>query len=381
MSNAEEKVRKGIAKLLLSRPFYADILLQLELVEDPEGLPFNTMGTDGRKLYYSSEFVEKCSTSELQGVLAHEATHIAALHPLRKEARNPMLWNIAADTEVNQVVVELDGMQLPEGCVKGKSGTAEEHYAKLMKEAMQHSCKGEGCGHSSHGDGEGWCRVLPPDLKPGESFEDFKAEVTEKVRTAATRAQMAGKMPAGLDRFVSEMLQPKIPWEEVLRRFVESKLEPRIDWNSPSRRYLNRGLVLPGNSFKRALCEIAVAPDTSGSMTGEIFDRACAEVIAVIEGVYKGQSEIPVIWFDHAAYLQHVKSKEELEPKGGGGTSFRVVMECVEEEELNVKGLVVITDGYCGDFGEDPGIPVLWVVFDEYAKQFSPPFGEVIQLD
>lgn len=400
MSPAEERIRKGIAKLLLSKPFYASILLQLKLVEDPPDLPFPTIATDGRRLLYNTKFINGLNAAELQGALAHEATHIAALHPLRREQRDPMLWNIAADTEVNHIVGTMEGMTLPPDGVPGKPGPAEQHYQKDLEKLLKCGCggkdgdeegdEGEGEGQGDdcpvHGDreGKGWCRVLKPELGAGESAAEVEAELMDKIRTAATRAKMAGNMPAGLEQMLDELLAPKVPWEDVLRKFVEAKMEPCVDWASPSRRYLHRGIILPGNGQKRTLSDVALAVDVSGSMgvgKGSPLVQACSEVAAVVDEVYRGQSELPVIWFDCEYHLDFITNADEMVPKGGGGTDFSCVMRCVKEEDLAVKGLIVITDGYCGSFGKEPDMPVMWAVFGDYADAFSPPFGQVLKIE
>ena len=121
-------------------------------------------------------------------------------------------------------------------------------------------------------------------------------------------------------------------------------------------------------------------------MYGNILAQAVSETRHVIEEFYTSETEIPVIWFDAAAQIEWFRSGDpELEaitPKGGGGTNFACVMDAYREEGLDQTGLVVITDGYCGSFGEQPeGADVLWVVFGEYADEFEPPFGKVVKLE
>ena len=373
MSKQRKRISKTIAKLLIDRGFYAQILLSLKKVESRTALPFPTMGTDGRILIYDPDFVDKCSNEELLAVLCHEATHIAAMHPIRRQGRDVMLWNYACDTEVNEVVVNKEGLVLPEGSIPGEAGVAEAHYAKLKEEQDKHgyNCKGDG-----------WkCVIMPPKLGPGETWEDVRAEIEENVRRAHITAKMWGQVPEGLAKMLDELLIPKLKWEEILRRFVETKFEPQIQWESPNRRHLHRGIILPGNGRRRTVAEVALAIDTSGSISERELLRACTEVRGVLEDCYDSTTVLPLIWFDAAAYLDYISIDDDFEPKGGGGTDFAVVMECFEENEMDQGGLVIITDGYCGNFGEEPRIPVLWVVFGDYAEEFEPPFGEVVKLE
>lgn len=384
MDAHDKRISYGIAQLLLQYPFYGSILLRLRVQKSN----INTFATDGRRLIYDPKFLDTITAKELAGCLMHEATHVAALHPLRKGARkNHMGWNICCDKEVNEVVVNMEKMTLPEGTVPGEPGLAEAHYQKMMDNTEP--CGGCG-GKESHLPqpdgtfspecGAGWCNVLSPELVPGESAEDVEAEIKGNIRQAITTAEMWGKVPAGMESIIAEYFAPKIKWQDVLRQFVETVYEPTIEWSSPRRRYLHQGIILPGPGRRPGIAEVALAVDTSGSMTGDILTQAVSEVRSVIDECYSADVTIPVIWFDTAAYVDYVSGDEELVPKGGGGTRFAAVMEAYAEEEMTQSGLVIITDGYCGDFGAEPAVPVLWVVFGDYAKEFAPPFGEVIEL-
>lgn len=388
-SPSELRVRRGIARLLIRAPFYASILLRLRLRECEFGGGAGTFGTDGRVLYYSPTFMKTLSDEELCGVLAHEATHVAALHPIRKGARkNHIAWNVCADHEVNNIVVTKEEMTLPEGCVEPREGLAEAFYTEMMENAKP--CPG--CGgkeeHLKNDDGEyndgckgpGWCTVMEPELAPGEDPAEVMQEIEDTVRQAVAQAQMWGKMPKGMEQYIEEYLTPKLKWDEILRRFCEDKYEPTIDWSSPNRRFIHKGIILPGNGRKRSVSEIALAVDTSGSMLGDVLVQAVSEVRHVIDEHYSSDTELPVIWFDTESHLDWITQDDDLIPKGGGGTDFSCVMRAYEEEGLDQSGLVIVTDGYCGEFGEEPSVPVLWVVFGSYAKEFKPPFGEIIEL-
>lgn len=382
-----DRIETALAKVIINKPFYGSILCSLKMTEaKPEEMPMPTMGTDGRKLFYANEFVDKITDEELVAVLVHEAGHVAALHPLRREERQMEAWNVACDMEVN-LNIEREGLKLPANCVPGKEGTAEEHYNSFPVINMSCPC---GCGGKSKKDAgenahKGWkCQTFDAQLNPGETAEDFASEVTENVRKAYTYAKMCGKVPAGLERILEDLLYPKLKWDELLRRFVETFYEPHRDWSSPNRRFLHRNVILPGMGQKKRLAEIIWAVDTSGSVGQTELLAAVSEVRGCLEECYRNDTVLPLIWFDAEAYLDYISKDDEVHPKGGGGTDFSVVMRCAKEERLTekCKGMVVITDGYCGSFGEDPGVPVLWLVYGALGKEgaFQPPFGTVVEL-
>ena len=370
MREDRKKLDTAMAKLFLKEPFYAGILMRLKVVPQNIG----TFATDGRKLFYDPKMLDEWNANELEGVLKHEATHVMALHPLRKAAReNHKLWNICCDAEVNHMLAQCShGTTMPQGSIPGDERLAEDIYADIDEN-----------GGGKIGDGEGgWCEVRQPELAPGEDPAEVAREVEGIVREAAAQARMWGNLPAGVEQYLDELLNPSVDWETILRNFVEGFYEPFSDWASPNRRYVHKGVILPGNSRRRTFADVALAVDVSGSMLGGELQQACGEVAHIIHECYGGDCEIPVIWFDTDYNLDIISAGDEMVPKGGGGTDFDAVMRCFVEEQLPQKGLIVITDGYADmNINPQPDVPVMWAVFGEYAKQFTPPFGEVVQLE
>ena len=371
---ANKIVREGIANLLIAQPFYGSILLRLRLEQQAIG----TFGTNGRVLIYDPRFAKSLTHKQLRGVLAHEAGHVAGLHPLRKGYRdNHKCWNVSCDHEVNEIVLNRSGFELPEGTIPPRQGLAEEFYEEYQKRK-----KGS---EEDEGDlPEGWCEVGGIELEPGETFEEVEREIKDIVREAITISQEAGKVPEGMERIIEEYFSSKLNWDEILRQFISTHKEPYTSWNTPKRRHLARGFILPGRGKRPTISEIAIAVDASGSMHGDILTQAVSETRYVIEEFYSAETEIPVIWFDHGTELEWFRPNDpELEvitPKGGGGTSFRLAIEAHKKYGLTQPGLVIITDGICHDFGEEPEhCEVLWVVFKGY--EFDPPFGKVVYLE
>ena len=64
--------------------------------------------------------------------------------------------------------------------------------------------------------------------------------------------------------------------------------------------------------------------------------------------------------------------------KGGGGTSFKPIWRHLEGMVPPAKCVVVLTD-LEGEFGDDPGVPVIWCVFGNPGR--TAPFGEVVYVE
>lgn len=154
--------------LLLQYPFIGSLLMRMNLVPVRD-MRVRTACTDGDSVYFDIDFLSRLSTEEQIFVLGHELYHCVLLHLTRLQSRDPALFNIATDKEVNNLLKQ-DGLTppcnllFPEGNECGKS--AEEIYELLLKkmknqakqQAQQQSGTGSKmpqAGSSSSGDDSG----------------------------------------------------------------------------------------------------------------------------------------------------------------------------------------------------------------------------------
>lgn len=144
--------------LLTKYPFIGSIALRMDLVPVRD-VRVRTACTDGNCVYFDIAFLSSLSNDERIFVLAHEIWHAVLLHLTRRGTRNPQLFNIATDKEVNYLLKQ-DGFTppshlcFPEGDEVGKC--AEEIYEmmlKNMKKQKQKQQQGGGSGSSSGNSG------------------------------------------------------------------------------------------------------------------------------------------------------------------------------------------------------------------------------------
>jgi len=126
--------------LLLRHPFFGNMATRLRIVSGDDWCP--TAAVDGRNLYYNTQFFNAMSNKEIEFVIAHEILHCVFDHLVRREDRDPMIYNIAADYKVNNLLVR-DGIgQKPTfiDCYqdfKYESHTSEEIYDELFEKAKE----------------------------------------------------------------------------------------------------------------------------------------------------------------------------------------------------------------------------------------------------
>lgn len=377
----EDRLVKAQFSLLLDHPFFGVLVTQLQKVDATDHPNINTMATDGRHLYYDRSFVDGLKKEELVFVLAHEVMHNALEHHIRRQSRDRRLWNVACDYAVNG---ELDACKVG---TMPKCGLKDDRFTSLGAEEIYRILEEEGRGGSGDGvpDPGGCGGILDGCSQHDEAAKaELRAEMQTQVRQAAmtAKAAQAGKMPAGLQRIIDELLMPRIDWRQVLRRFIDESSSRDFAWHRPNRRLLPHGIIAPG-TISNGVSHIVIAVDTSGSIDAEILRDFAAEV----NGAYQegGVDKLTVIYADaKVAHTEEFENGDELvlHPAGGGGTAFSDTFREIAEEHAGARACIYLTDMHVCDFGEEPPMPVLWGVYGR-TKDFgslNPPFGELINI-
>jgi len=387
---AEDTVAKAIARarvqLVLGKDAKAAFFATLALRLKPEvDWNLDTAATDGRRLSYSPEFVNSLSPEQRVGLLAHEVMHNAMAHAARQGARDHALYNEAADLAVNPILREA-GFTLPPGALfpgQGKHAdlpeglSAEEYYARLQAKQQQDSQDGQPGQPGKPGDDPGGCgAVVPAPDQAGQ--QEIEAEWQVATAQAASAAKGKGELPGMLGRLVQEIVEPTVPWQDVLREFVTRSVMARDDysWSVPNRRFIAQGLYMP-SLRSEGMGEIVVAVDTSGSIDDAQLKRFAGELNGILDC---HPCRVVVLYCDDAiqgepVYWEPADGPLTLESRGGGGTSHLPIWAWLKQHDAEPACVVCLTDGYTS-FGSDPGVPVLWAMTTER----KPPFGQTVRV-
>lgn len=388
-AEAREKLITARIGLLLKNSFFGNLATRLELVNADEWC--STAATDGRRFYYNTEFINKHSNRELEFLFGHEVLHVVYDHIARCGDRDRRLFNCANDYAVNLDLVEQRIGEMIKPCLydtKYRGKSSEEIYDELYENAEKINLEdlikqlldehldgddgsGEG-GGDEDGDGD-------KNGRPRLSKEELKAirdEIKEAVLSAAQQSG-AGNLPSGVKRLISSLTQPKMNWRELLRQQIESQFKSDFSWMRPSRRGWHMDAVLPGMK-PGEMIDIAVAIDTSGSMT----DKMLRDILSEIKGIMEQYEEYRIdIWtFDTEVYNHQVFSQDNVndivnyEPQGGGGTLFEANWEYMKEIGLEPKRFVMFTDGCPGSgWGDENYCETIFIVHGNPGA--TAPFG------
>ena len=385
--------------LLLRHPFFGNMATRLRILAADDWLP--TAAVDGRNLYFNTQFFNAMSNKEIEFVVAHEILHMVFDHLGRRDDRNPMLYNIAADYIVNNTLVRDRIGEKPKivDCFqdfKYEGWTSEEVYDELFKEAKKNGeeflkqlgemldehLENEGDGGSEEGeegkDGKGNSVSKKPAKYSKEEMKKIKDEIKEAMINAA-QAAGAGNVPAGVARMIKELTEPKMNWRELLRQQIQSTIKSDYTFSRPSRKGQMSGAILPGMNFAETI-DICIALDMSGS----IGNSQAQDFLGEVKGIMDEYKDYKIkIWcFDTAVYGEDDFSADdgrdltEYEIHGGGGTDFMVNWTYMRENDIQPKKFLMFTDGYAWDsWGEDDYCDTVFVIHSHHDKNLQAPFG------
>ena len=372
MSNSFTKAR---SRLLLDNPFFGTLALKLLPKEDtsqPSGY------TDGKVLGYNPKWFEKLSSQQQVGFIAHEIMHIVYMHIFRREQRHPKKWNVAADYVINYNLVHDCRMVLPDGALIDEQykGMTTEHVYNLLPEMEDED--GNSIPWDDLPEDFGNSGAVRDGVPSNGSSTKEQQKWTIDINQAYEAAKMAGKLPGGLSKVIDEIVKPKVNWKAVLTKFLTSTAKNDYSWVKPNKRFLGQDMYLP-SLYSERLESIVVAVDTSGSITDEELQIFASETSAILASM--DPEKIEFLQCDTAINQHDTYTRESLplkvEFKGRGGTDFAPVWEYIEENHLNPKACIYLTDLYPCCWGEQPPYPVLWISTTDVD---DVPFGEVTRI-
>jgi len=351
-----------------------------------------TAYTDGVNKKYSKVFLETIdSNPKLRGLVLHENLHVALKHIPRGVdmwKTNSRLANMAADYVVNGIIHDIDGIvgggserivELPDGALQDDMFTnwsMREVYNYLSKNQPPED--GNGGGDGEGGDG---------DMHDFEGSKELTHEQAKAVNDAVDKALreggiLAGRMGATVPRAISDLLESKVDWKEVLREFVQTatKGSEEVTWRKMNKRYLANDMYVAGHETE-TMGEVTIAIDTSGSIGSKELTEFASE-LASICGMCNPE-RVRILWWDTMVHGEQVFETDYadiaklLKPLGGGGTHVSCVSEYIAKHKLSSECVIIFTDGYLEDnISWNITMPSLWLVTQN--KSFEPPQGKKV---
>ena len=387
MINIQDQVAKTTKTLIFSEPFYGLFLIGINK-QYSERIP--TAGVSkqgiGVQLTINPEFYNELSEDHRFGLIKHELLHIAFGHLLLRDLYSDhKLFNIAADLEINQYILESKlpkgGLLLssfPELNLPQRAGTKK--YYELLQEAKEDGTSPSLDNLMQQMDGESqYCHSTWDEFDelPEADKKLMQKQIEHQLKESAeTTEKRCGNIPGELADLIRRLLHvdpPKFDWKAYLRRFIGNS--SIVYTKKLRRKYNKRYAANPGLKikFKNHIC---VGVDTSGSVNNDELKEFFSE----LTHMHKTGHKITVVQCDTKINdIKEFSPKKDWEIHGRGGTSFQPVIDHYNENKGRYTALIYLTDGEAYTPDNCPN-NTLWVHSSNCSINEELP-GKKIQLN
>jgi len=368
-----------------------------------------TAGTDGRDVFYNTDFIMGLTRKMVRMLVAHETLHKMLMHCVEYTSiveKHPEPSNMAMDHVVNLMIEDLDaGRGFIEWIVEPPPLMDAKYRGMSFLEVLQDLLKNPPpqqpqngrpqAGAGKPGQPGGTLDQHIPGKKQGMPGADkMSAEEVDKLKQDMQDANAQGQIvrekmlakkrgAAGSGGRVGGFQERRTDWKGPLRRFIQDLAEgdEMSRFSPPNKRLQPLGILLPSH-YSEAVGEIIIACDTSGSMTG-VYPTVFGEVARICQQVKP--AKVRMIWWDTKiagdqtfTERDYDKIAKQLKPAGGGGTTVSVVADYIKAKKIKARCIIMLTDGYIETQYSMAPIPHLWGIVDNTG--FKPLKGKKIDI-
>ena len=395
-----------------------------------------TLATDGQILCYQPSALLRLYRENpryLNRLYLHSVFHCLFRHLWMQGKRDPVLWHVACDIAVENVLDNLHRKSVERPltylrrrayesiAAEGRVVAAAPAYRWLITQTpgVQKQLAREFYAD----DHRLWPKPRTdqpnaPIPLPQKSWQ----KISERMQTELEmRDKEAGQGAGALAQQVKAANRSRRSYRDFLRRFCVLREEVHLDPDTFDLNFYTYGLSLYGNlpllepnetRESKKIEEIALVVDTSYSTSGELVRAFLAETYALLKQRenFFHRMNLHILQADDKVQSDELVTNEEdlirvmehFELKGGGGTDFRPAFAyvnrlCEEKKFQNLRGLLYFTDGmgiyparrppyetaflFLGDRFDAAAVPpwAMKLVLDE--EEFSGPAARPRQPD
>ena len=385
-------------KFIVKEPELSKVFLACRIIEDKTIPTLGVNITSQPNLFYNPDYLDTLSNDEALATLKHEMYHLINLHPIRREERHPVLYNVAADLAINQYI-----KGLPKGCLEinmfkelAPKRHTESYYHTLFKNAKK-IVVGFGKNDQLKGH-EKWKESTDP-----ESAERIMKDVMDSTKCDISKLgdeiddDIKGKYAGIGSQNISKKLDhkqiQKVDWKEVLntiKNTTKKRVKHQTIYRKNKRYPFLQGsarLKLVEKMGKRVIKKLIVALDVSGS----ISDQQCFDFLSNCEKLMPLVQDMTIIQCSYSIHdIDKIKENGkvlhpiEFTRKGNGGTSFVPVFDYIQKNKNPKRPeqsfVIYLTDLY-GEFPQTPpeNVHTIWISTEKSMTEV--PFGQLYYLN
>lgn len=349
----------------------------------------DTAYTDGKNVYFSSEFVSKITQEELNFLALHEVLHIFLLHVKRTNFMGFQfeheIHNEACDYVINLMIKQMksEDFVLIKNCLideKYEEMSTEEVYYELAKKPRLKKRNSKIKVFATPHDK--WGKLTSRELS------SIKSSIAEGIMKAG---EGFGKGVGYLRDLLKELqLSSRRDWKELLRNFFfttkSTKIGSEIKYED---RLLGNDIYFLEDILEDAPENLLIACDISGSINNEVLKKFLSEILSCVKEFDLHQNDNSKILFFHSFIegvfdLNQLNSGDDIETLldyvsslKSGGTDFNLAYEYFEEKgEFN--GLIMLTDceGEFPQFFNEPNL----IITDNTRAKNVPDYADIAYI-
>ena len=225
-------------------------------------------------------------------------------------------------------------------------------------------------------------------------MQELKGEIQRAVSMADKLHGMSSEGTSSGRGMAESNQDVSVDWKDTLRDLLQSTNSDDPSWSRLHRNHSWRGINLPSKVRSPQGGELAIAIDTSGSVSQHELNVFATEIQAMAEDC--GLDKIRVCYCDTVVrknqqgewwdiYELDQGDDLELQVRGGGGTLFDPPFNLFNDHSDDVddvQAIVYFTDGW-GEVSPEvePDVPVFWAVTDKSTYSENLAFGEVVYVE
>ena len=318
-------------------------------------------GVSGKTCTINPTFFLNLNDDSRKTIIKHEMWHTASGHSLRRNSRDPEIWNIACDIVINNRLSRNGDSfyNFPEGICIDLSipdGISEEEiYNHLIENREEIPIN---------------IKDMIFDICNENSDEDEETSIIEQREILNNilnvDPSLEEQLPNELTDLITENHTTKVDWKTTLNMFIEDTQTFNTEYSllKPNRTG-NYDLIIPRVKDSDPLPDnLRVYVDVSGSINKSLLDQFATE-IETIQSIYPDM-EITVATFNTRVIFEFPFTNWiENRFNSGGGTDINCVLEHIDENPI--QNVTVFSDMECDTIFWDDYLTncnLLWIVVD-----------------
>lgn len=372
-------IQDVVTKLLIEQPFYGYVASSVCMIESDKIETIKMASLPDMVIHYNPIWFASLTNDEKVGIVLHELMHVILLHQYRRGSRQNILWSVACDMAVNEMLPEKyvisDAITVGRIADKTKkkieTDKNAEYYYSIITDvddfASFVSIQGDNI-LIYEGKETLKAQKISEETANAMEINALKSNLSQNISDVKTEGEVPPELVEGIDEVYKDVW---MDWRVILKRFLtgRGKIITRKSYKRQSRRYEE----LPGT--KRALgVNALIAIDESGSISDALVREFYQELqeINKITGTSMLVTRFDTECTEPVPLGTFVMSNRRVKR---GGTDFCPVFQLADARRIPL--VIIFTDGD-GKAPESVNQNTLWVLTKNAKKPAS--FGYYLEF-